>query len=102
MNRRPLKPYGSGKTVETIVVVCGSILAVLSFLTLIEYATGWQLGIDEILVADHGTADEEHPGRPGIGSAICLGLAGLAQLALVSENPASVASLDRGPGRGCC
>jgi PAS domain S-box-containing protein len=43
--------------------VCGVAAAGLGVLTLTEYLTGWNLGIDELLFPDRGAIANLHPGR---------------------------------------
>ena len=48
---------------------CALAVALIGLLTLLEYAFGWTLGIDELVLADH-TADGPHPGRIPVAGAL--------------------------------
>lgn len=60
----------------------GSLLGFAIFascgLTLLQYATGWQLGIDEFWMRAYLTVETSHPGRMAPNTAVCFVLAGLA------------------------
>jgi len=53
---------------------------IVSVLTLVQYWTGWHLGIDNLVILDTETAPENHPGRPSIGTALCFTMAASAWL----------------------
>lgn len=54
--------------------LCATVVAGISLATLTEYLTGWDLGIDELLVRDHITHWPSVPGRMGSNTATCFGL----------------------------
>ena len=58
----------------------------LALLTLAEYATGWNPGLDELLFRDPGTVATSHPGRMAPNSAICFMLTAAA-LWLMGRSP---------------
>ncbi|MEQ6917142.1 sensor domain-containing protein [Halomonas aquatica] len=62
-----------------------SIIAVSS-LTLVEYASGWNLGIDNLMVLDTDTDPAEFPGRMSIVTATCFLLTGLALFAATLQS----------------
>ncbi len=65
--------------------LCASLLFLVSGLTLIQYLTGAQLGIDNLVVEDTVTALQDSPGRMSIGTAVCFCFISLAWLlAMVS------------------
>jgi hypothetical protein len=60
-------------------LVCGILLTLLGALTLAEYATARDLGIDQLLFGDwHGGST---PGRMGVNTALCFLAIGLANVA---------------------
>lgn len=59
--------------------------ALLGVATLAEYRFGWNLGIDELLVADAGVIYRPAPGRPTPATAVSLVLIGSAIIALRSS-----------------
>ncbi len=67
--------------------VCAVIVGVIALLTLVEYVSGWNLGIDEVLFRDHAPAvGISHRGRMGPNTAICFALTAAA-LWLMSRPP---------------
>ena len=64
----------------------GGLILALGAATLVEYAFGWPLGIDELLVRDSMTSGTAWPGRPSSIAAINFVLAGAALLALEVGN----------------
>ena len=62
--------------------VCAGVVALIGLLVLTEYAFGWHLGLDELLVRDTSTAAEAFPGRAAFLTALNLVLLGSALLAL--------------------
>ena len=67
--------------------ICTVTTGALAALTLLEYFTNWNLGIDELLFADPWTKPEMHPGRTGLGSTFCISLLCVALWALSSRAP---------------
>ena len=65
---------------RTAVLAAGAIDAVLGTMTLAEWALGRGLGIDQLVVRAYLSGPEGIPGRPPVGTAVCLTLAGLALL----------------------
>ena len=55
-------------------------ILVVSGLTLFQYASGWSLGIDNLLVLDRATAPANWPGRMSGATALCFSLIGLGWL----------------------
>lgn len=66
-------------------------LLLISGLTLVQYSTGWNLGIDNLIVQDRATDPSDFPGRMSIGTALCFVLIGAAWL--VSEHPSGHSAL---------
>jgi len=63
-----------------------SVVAAVGLLTLFEYASGWSLGIDQLLLTDpRGPAQAAYPGRPAPNTALNLLLIGLALVLLDVE-----------------
>ena len=59
-----------GQRVRTAVRVCALVVCVIALLTLVEYATGRSLGIDEFVLSDHNDSPgNPHPGRMAVNSA---------------------------------
>ncbi|WP_136254275.1 sensor domain-containing protein [Onishia niordana] len=54
---------------------------VVSGLTLVEYAFGWRLGIDNLVVRDETTLASHWPGRMSVGTALCFIMLGAGWLA---------------------
>ncbi len=53
-------------------VICSAAAFMIGALTLIEYATGADFGIDELVFADPAQLGVSDPGRMAIGTALCL------------------------------
>jgi hypothetical protein len=68
--------------------VAGWGLVCLGGVTIVEYATGWSLGIDEFLAID--TTGMGTPGRMGLNNAVCFTALGLSYLA--TTLPLSIAT----------
>ena len=58
-----------------------SFILLVSGLTIFEYASGWQLGIDNLVILDTATASEDWPGRMSGATALCFSMIGVAWLA---------------------
>jgi PAS domain S-box-containing protein len=58
--------------------VCAVLAALIGLLTLVEYATGWNLGMDELLYLDADAPASPHPGRMELNAALCFFLTGIA------------------------
>ena len=67
-----------------IVVVLGAAVSSLGALTLLQYASGLELGIDELLVRDEASRPNDHPGRMGPNVASSFLALGFALLLLLS------------------
>jgi PAS domain S-box-containing protein len=67
-----------GRTLSYVVLAIGLI-------TLIEYTTGWNAGIDQLFIRDLGTPVDAFPGRMTEITAICFVLVSLALLAIDSK-----------------
>ncbi|WP_418141879.1 EAL domain-containing protein [Marinobacter sp. MA] len=61
-----------------VTLTIAAFLLIIPGLTLLEYASGWQLGIDNLFVQDTATPPSDWPGRMSIGTALCFGLIGAA------------------------
>lgn len=60
---------------------CAAGLSALGGLTLVQYLTGMDLGIDQVLMKHYLTLETSHPGRMAPNTALCFVLAGAAMLA---------------------
>ena len=66
--------------------LCSIALVALAVLTLVEYAAGWPLGIDEAIVRDLGpNRPPSLPGRMSAATAMCFALLGTALLLLQAQ-----------------
>ena len=63
-----------------LVVALGSLIATIGLLTLFEYASGVDLGIDELLVTHDVTVKTSHPGRMAPTTALSFSVFGIAVL----------------------
>ncbi len=54
------------------VVICGSLAALIGGLTLAQYLLGISFNIDQLVVADHITSPEHHPGRMAPATGVAL------------------------------
>jgi PAS domain S-box-containing protein len=68
---------------ELILKYCAGVAATIAFLTILEHLTGWNLRIDQFLVADNTPGDV--PGRMSLATAVCLGLVNVA--ILIADTP---------------
>lgn len=59
-----------------VVAITGGIVSAIGLLTLAEYITGVDLGIDELLMKHDITVGSSHPGRMGPNTALCFLLSG--------------------------
>src|SRR5680860_1273608 len=66
----------------TIALPPSAIVAAIGVLTLCEYLTGWNLGIDQLLFLDADSSFRSHPGRASFNAAVSFTLAGAALLML--------------------
>lgn len=57
---------------------CAIVVLLIGLLTLLQYLSGWNLGIDELLFRDHAVSVPAYPGRMGDNTALCFALTGLA------------------------
>jgi len=65
---------------KRLVMVCGSIVGAIGFLTLVEYIFGTNLGIDQLLMEHYVTVKSSSPGRMAPNTALCFSLNGFALL----------------------
>jgi PAS domain S-box-containing protein len=77
-----LAPVGGAPWARPARLALGGIVLALGAATLTEYAFGWRLGIDELLVRDSTTSGTAWPGRPSSIAAVNFVLVGAALLAL--------------------
>ena len=61
--------------------LCAGVVVLVASVTLVEYAFGVRLGIDQLLVHDRASATVPYPGRPAANAAVGLLLVGAAMLA---------------------
>ena len=61
-------------------------IVILGGLTLFEYFSGANLGIDQLLWPDHATAKASHPGRMSLATAACFTALGLSLMALKARS----------------
>jgi PAS domain S-box-containing protein len=67
-------------------LVSGILVAAIGALTLLQYALGVDLGIDEALMDHYITTDTSHPGRMAPNTALCFLLVGSALMAEVRQS----------------
>jgi diguanylate cyclase (GGDEF)-like protein/PAS domain S-box-containing protein len=60
-----------------------AIVLTVAAISLVEYLTGWTVGIDELVFQDHAS-DTSHPGRLALIAGVCLSLGAIALIALRS------------------
>jgi hypothetical protein len=78
-----LIPEDVGKRSRTLAIALGALVLTVGALTLSQYLFGWQLGIDELLLADDPNAvATSHPGRMAFPAALSFVVGGFALLAL--------------------
>jgi len=65
---------------RAIATACASVTFIIAFLTLLEYSTGIDLGIDQLLFSDAANTATLHPGRMAVATAIGFLLLGTALL----------------------
>ena len=65
-----------------LAAACGTIVAAIGLLTLIEYIFGVDLGIDQFLMKHYITVKTSHPGRMAPNTALCFSLTALALLTM--------------------
>lgn len=66
---------------DPVVGLLALFVLLVSGLTLLEYWSGWQLGIDNLVILDTATAPENWPGRMSVATALCFSLMSTAWLA---------------------
>ena len=76
---------------NVVIALLAAFTLMLSGLTLLEYALGGSIGIDNFLILDKATPAEKWPGRMSIGTAICFCL--IAAGWLTATTPARYSSL---------
>jgi PAS domain S-box-containing protein len=59
---------------------CGGITAAIGLLTIFQYMSGLDLGIDQLLMEHYITVETSHPGRMAPNTALCFSLSGIAIL----------------------
>ena len=64
-----------------VALVASLTVGAVGTVTLVQYVTGWSVGIDEALYPD-SVADTTHPGRMAVVTAVCLSLGVVALLAI--------------------
>ncbi|MFP3977514.1 EAL domain-containing protein [Marinobacter sp. KMM 10035] len=74
-------PSDSASNRDVFVVLLAAFVLCVSGMTLLEYAVGWQLGIDELVVKDLATAASNWPGRMSAATAFCFSMISVAWLA---------------------
>ncbi|WP_449286812.1 EAL domain-containing protein [Marinobacter sp. PE14] len=82
LKHKSLRPIPHGH--DPVTAVAAVFLIVVSALTLLEYGTGWQLGIDNLVVMDSGTPPDSYPGRMSISTALCFSIIGIAWVATLT------------------
>jgi hypothetical protein len=68
--RRKSQPASASPSDPVTMLLAVFVLGIAS-LTLLEYASGWQLGIDNLIIMDKVTPLENLPGRMPSGTALC-------------------------------
>jgi hypothetical protein len=89
-----LTAFRSAPTIGRIGKVSAAFVGLLGALTLSEHIAGWNLGIDQLLVADEADAIANgNAGRMGPPASACFTLAGIALLLLHTHRRVAVAQL---------
>lgn len=70
-----------GSRLAPLAKLLAGVILTISLLTLLQYATGADLGIDQWFVEDRGTSPDAFPGRMSLATALCFFALGLAKLA---------------------
>lgn len=73
--RRKSQPATASPSDPVTMLLAVFVLGIAS-LTLLEYASGWQLGIDNLIITDKATPLENLPGRMSSGTALCFTMIG--------------------------
>jgi putative nucleotidyltransferase with HDIG domain len=63
---------------KRLAVVCGAVAGTVGFLTILQYTSGADLGIDQLFMKHYIIVKTSHPGRMAPNTATCFGLSGLA------------------------
>lgn len=71
---------------KRLAVVCGATVGAIGFLTLLQYISSLNFGIDQLLMKHYITVETSHPGRMAPNTALCFGLSGLALLIMNKFN----------------
>ena len=72
--------------IRTVARMLGVITGLIGLLTLGEYLSGWNLGIDELIFKDLATSGALYPGRMSFMSALSFTMMGMALLLIDSNN----------------
>ena len=77
---RPALPQQPLSTRLVAADLCSFAACILAALTLSQHLFGWDLAIDQMLIADPSPAPNKMPGRMSVATASCLGMMGMASL----------------------
>jgi diguanylate cyclase (GGDEF)-like protein len=75
------KARATASASDPVAALLALFVLVVSGLTLLEYGSGWQLGIDNLVILDTATSPEDWPGRMSAATALCFSMIGAAWLA---------------------
>jgi PAS domain S-box-containing protein len=73
-----------GRKLRWVGYACTIVMTLIAVLTLIEYLTGWMMGLDQLLFYDFETPSALFPGRMSLGTAFCFFLGGSTLLLLAT------------------
>ena len=71
---------------KRIAIISGAMVLIISLVTVIEYITGLNFGIDQVLMSYYVDFPNPHPGRMALTTAICFTLSGIAFLLNFSKS----------------
>ncbi len=86
------RAVGRGPTARVVAAIMAAIVVAIAATSLVESASGIDLGVDQQVFADPATAAADHPGRPSAATALSLLCVGVS-LAVLDRAPALAQAL---------